>query len=148
MNIRILTPLAVALTLFLASPADAGLFTKTFKFKPDTTLEVGADIDGGVRLDTVRFKFPATTEGGKLTRAAGLVKADVAVSNLGTSARTIGVAIALLDDDGRLLAVGSGGTKLFPLRKERQIVYTLVFDGVNSEATKATVFKISLEPKP
>lgn len=145
---RFPTPLALALILGMASPADAGLFTKTFKFKPDTTLEVGADLEGGVRLDTIRFRLPATGEGGKVTRVGGVVKAEVAVSNVGASAKTIGIAIALLDDEGRLLAVGSGGTKLFPLRKERQMVYTLVFDGVNNEAANATVFKISVEPKP
>jgi hypothetical protein len=46
-----------------------------------------------------------------------------------------------------LVGVASGGTKLFPLRGERQMVYSLDFSGVNGELSTGTVFHIGIEPK-
>ena len=44
--------------------------------------------------------------------------------------------------------MASGGNKLTPIKPERQRTFTLVFDGVNAVAHKATAFQISLLPKP
>ena len=140
------TGLVVTMALvFWASDARAELFSKAYSFKPDTTLQVGADMQGGLRLDSVEFVVP------KSDAQAGTFsgpKVKVSISNLGTAAAKIGIAIAITDDDGRLVAVASGGTKLFPLRADRQIVYTLSIENVNAELSKGTVFRISVEPTP
>jgi len=130
---------------FVASDARAELFSKAYTFKPDTTLEVGADMPGGLRLDSVQFVLKKNTnEGGTFNGP----KIKVSISNLGKTAAKIGVAVAITDADGRLVGVASGGTKLFPLRADRQIVYTLSIDGVREELSKGTVFRISVEPTP
>jgi hypothetical protein len=122
------------------------LFSKAYTFKPDTILQVGAEMPAGLRLDSVEFVLPKNdaTQDGTFTGP----KVKVAISNLGTSAAKIGVAIAVTDADGRLVGVASGGTKLFPLRAGRQIVYTLSIDGVRSELAQGTVFRLSVEPTP
>jgi len=136
--------MAVAL-VFVASDARAELFSKAYAFKPDTTLQVGADMPGGLRLDSVEFVLPKEgAQGGTFDGP----KVKVSISNLGTAAAKIGVAIAITDADGRLVGVASGGTKLFPLRADRQIVYTLSIDSVRAELAKGTVFRISVEPTP
>ena len=137
--------LAVAL-VFVASDARAELFSKAYAFKPDTTLQVGADMPGGLRLDSVEFVLPK----GDASQAGTFEgpKVKVSISNLGTAAAKIGVAIAVTDADGQLVGVASGGTKLFPLRAGRQIVYTLSVDSVRAELSKGTVFRISVEPMP
>jgi hypothetical protein len=136
--------LAVALVV-AASDARAELFSKAYSFKPDTTLQVDAEMPGGLRLDSVEFIFPkAGTDGGTFNGP----KVKISISNLGTVAAKVGVAIAITDADGRLVGVASGGTKLFPLRADRQIVYTLSIDGVRAELSKGTVFRISVEPIP
>ena len=136
--------MAVAL-VFVASDARAELFSKAYAFKPDTTLQVGADMPGGLRLDSVEFVLPKEgAQGGTFDGP----KVKVSISNLGNAAAKIGVAIAVTDDDGRLVAVASGGTKLFPLRADRQIVYTLSIENVRAELSKGTVFRISIEPTP
>lgn len=126
--------------------ARADLFSKAYAFKPDTVLEVGAEMPGGLRLDSVEFVLPkpGADQGGTF----GGPKVKVGISNLGTTAVKIGVAIAVTDADGRLVGVASGGTKLFPVRADRAIVYSLSITGVRSALAEGTVFRISVEPSP
>jgi hypothetical protein len=127
------------------SDARAELFSKAYTFKPNTVLQVGAEVPGGLRLDSVEFVLPK--EGTPVGTFNG-PKVKVSISNLGTAPAKVGVAIAVTDADGRLVAVASGGTKVFPLRTDRQIVYTLSIDNVRAELASGTVFRISIEPTP
>ncbi len=127
--------------------ASAALLSKTYQFKPETVLQVGEALEGGLRLDSVQFFLPSTS-GVPGMRTGGSVRADVSISNLGKERQMFGVAIALFDDQGRLLGAANGGPRIFPLRPDRQGTFRLVFDGVNGEAYKATQFKISIETKP
>jgi hypothetical protein len=128
------------------SDARAELFSKAYAFKPDTVLEVGTEIPGGLRLDSVEFVLPKPGEEQRGVFAGP--KVEVGISNLGSSAVKIGVAIAVTDGEGRLVGVASGGTKLFPVRADRAIVYTLSINGVRSAMAEGTVFRISVEPTP
>jgi hypothetical protein len=138
---------AVAWTLLLAlaTPAVA-LVSKRYRFQEGPLLELGASGAAGLRLDSVRFKVPATVDD-RITRAAGPFTARVYVSNTADRALRAGLAIALFDEEGRLLAVASGGSAMATIKPGRQKSFTLVFDGVNAEAHKATAFQISLEAK-
>ena len=138
----------IALTLaFVSASGDARaeLFSKAYAFKPDTTLQVGTETPGGLRLDEVEFVFPKEGKDGGTFNGP---KVKVSISNLGSASAKIGLSVAVTDVDGRLVAVASGGTKLFPLRAGRQIVYTLPIDGVRAELAKGTVFRISIESTP
>jgi hypothetical protein len=136
---------AVVLMLALAVPT-AALVSKRYRFQADTLLDLGVEAPAGLRLDSVRFKVPATTDD-RITRAAGPFTARVRVSNTADRALRAGVAIALFDDEGRMLGVASGGSAMSRIKPGRQRSFTLVFDGVNAEAHKATAFQISLEAK-
>lgn len=129
-----------------AGDARAELFSKAYTFKPDTILEVGVELPNGLRLDSVEFVLPkaGSREGGMFAGP----KVKVSISNLGTKQVKIGVAIAVTDGEGRLVGVASGGTKLFPVRADRAIVYTLPINGVRSELAQGSVFRISVEPTP
>ncbi len=118
-----------------ASQARAELFSKTYVFRANTRLEVGADFADGLRIESVTLHF----------RGTGPPVAEVVVSNLGQRPRRVGIALALLDGDNRLVAATNGGTKLFPRRPDRQINYRLAFDAVNGEAADATVFMLAVE---
>ena len=141
---RRLLVLACALTLALSARAET--FSKAYEFKPNTVLKVGADVGNGVRLDSVEFVM-STDDGSPGGLFAG-PKVKVTVSNLSDASRKIGLALAVADAENRLVAVASGGTKLFPLRAGRQIVYTLDIDGVMNELAHGTAFRISVEPRP
>jgi hypothetical protein len=139
---------AIGLVVFLASAsAPTALLSKRYEFKHGVILQMSATTPSGLRLDSVRFKMPAT-RGDRLTRTGGLLSARVAVSNTGDKSLKAGLAIALFDDEGRLLAVASGGNRLSGIKPDRQKTFSLVFEGVNAEAHKATAFQISLEAKP
>ena len=135
----------VAGLIVAATDVRAELFSKAYAFKLGTVLEMGAEMPGGLRLDSVEFVLP---EPGVKQGALGGPKVKVSISNLSTAAAKVAVSLAITDADGRLVAVASGGTKLFPLRADRQILYTLNVDGVRAELAAGTVFRISIEPMP
>lgn len=136
----------VLFALALGLPAHGELLSKRYQFKAGVVLEMSALNDSGLRLDTVMFEMPATVEG-RLTVASGLLRAQVVVSNVAAEACKVGLAIALYDDQDRLLAVASGGSKLAWIKPDRSRSYNLVFEGVFAEALRATTFQISLEEK-
>ena len=129
-----------------ALPAGAALFTKSYAFKPDTLLQVGTEAGGGLRLDTIQFLL--SKDDGSPSGLFSGPKVKVAISNLGTASARIDLAVAVLDDDGRLVGVASGGTQMFPLRPGRQMTYVLEFSRAESELSSGTSFKITIEPKP
>ena len=143
----VLTVVAAALLACAGAGAQAAILAKTFQFKPEVVLQVGESLEGGIRLDSVQFFLPSSA-GVPGMRTGGLVRAEVSISNLGKEKQMFGIAIAVFDDQGRLLGAANGGPRVFPLRPERQGTFQLVFDGVNGEAYKATQFKIAIETKP
>ena len=136
------------LLVFLAvlPPTQAELESKTYVFRRGVTLEVGSDLQEGLRLESVRFFAPQGL-GSRILRPSGTVKAEITMSNLGSEAQRVGIALALFDDQDRLLAVASGGSSLLALKPERQTKYSLVFEDVKLEAMDAATFKISVETK-
>ena len=135
----------VALSLAVTA-ARAENFSKTYEFKPNMALQVGSEVREGLRLDTIEFVIPKNDPAEASTFGGPKVK--VTVSNVGKTSQTIAVAIAVTDADGKLVGVASGGTKIFPLRAERQMTYTLDFGAVNSELANGKEFKFTIEPKP
>jgi len=145
---RGLVVVAVVLACVLSSaPSRAMMLSKEFAFKPHVELVIGAEVrDGqqGVRLDTVQFLFPDTT---KMVRFSNAIKVDVSLSNTGTEAQKVGVAIALYADDGALVGVASGGSKWMAIKPDRRSFYTLKFADVNSRISEATRFRVTLETR-
>jgi hypothetical protein len=124
----------------------AELLSKRYEFKDGVVLEIAVPMRSGLRLESVLFRMPPTVEG-RLTRAAGLLNANVVVENTSQAALKVGLAIALFDGEDRLLAVASGGSKLASIKPAHKKTFTLEFDGVFAEANRAKTFQISLEPK-
>ena len=137
----------LVIAALLAMPARAELLSKQYEFKGNVVLEVGVENDEGLRLDSVTFSVPLAVDG-KVRRTGGLVQAEVAISNTRAEALRAGVAIALFDEEGRLLGAANGGNKLGSIKPGRQKRFDLVFDGVNQEAHRAATFQITIETKP
>lgn len=131
--------------LILFAPAlGADLFSKSYSFKAGTRLEIGMELPGGVRIDAVRFVLPDPGQGQDMGSPA---KAEIEISNLSTKSSKIGIAVALLDGEQRLVAAANGGTKMFALRTDRQMTYTISFDNVYGETASATSFKLAVETR-
>lgn len=139
------TFLVLCAGLVLGSPLHAEFLSKTFVFKAGVALEIAADLGDGLRLDTVRFFVPEEYD--RETYGAAPY-AEVQVSNLGAKSRMFGVAIAILDESGKLLAAAHGGPKAFPLRTLRQGTYRVTFRKVNAAVASAARFSIALESAP
>ena len=143
-----LCALAVAAALVAAPPAQADTFSKKYRFVSDKTLEVGEAVGAGMRLDSVQFTFPPPPASGRILRLGGVPQAVVALSNLSQESVKIGVAVAVYDEEGRLLGVASGGSAIRGIHPYRQVGYSLKFDFVNGEMSKAATFQVSVETKP
>lgn len=137
---------ALTLSLLATPAAQADTFSKKYRFVLDKTLEMGETLGDGMRLDSVQFVMPATD--GKILRIGGVPEAVVAISNMSQESVKVGIAVAVFDEEGRLLGVASGGSAMRGIRALRQVGYSLKFDWVNGEMTKAATFQVSVETKP
>jgi hypothetical protein len=137
---------ALTLSLLATPAAQADTFSKKYRFVLDKTLETGETLGDGMRLDSVQFVMPATD--GKILRIGGVPEAVVAISNMSQESVKVGIAVAVFDEEGRLLGVASGGSAMRGIRALRQVGYSLKFDWVNGEMTKAATFQVSVETKP
>jgi hypothetical protein len=141
-------PIVLAACALLAmTSVEADTFSKKYRFVSDKTLEVGEAVGAGMRLDSVQFILPSPTEG-RILRIGGLPVAVVAISNLSQESVKVGIALAVYDEEGRLLGVASGGSAMRGVHPYRQVGYSLKFDFVNGEMTKAATFQVSVETKP
>jgi hypothetical protein len=147
---KVLAAVCVAACLAIAPPATAGDFvSKSYEFKPNRPLEVGYKLQGGVTFDAIEFKL--SEESGPDDSPRPLLdrpRVVVTISNLGTEAARIGIAVAVVDAEGRLVAAASGGTKMFPLRPQRQMAYNIAFEDVTARIQDAAAFRITIETKP
>ena len=144
MQRKIVLAAALGALVILAPAVRAGLLSKTYEFRSDVFLEIGAVTDDGLRLDNVRFQMPSATA----VRTAAEATATVTITNTSDSSKRVGMGIALYDDGGRMVGVVAGGTKLMPLKAGKQKIYKLIFEHVYVEAPRATTFQISVESKP
>jgi hypothetical protein len=120
------------------------LLSKTYEFRADVFLEIGAATADGLLLDSVRFQMPSATA----VRTAAEATATVTITNTTDASKRVGIGIALYDDAGRMVGVVAGGTKLMPLKAGKQKIYKLIFEHIYVEAPRATTFQISVESKP
>jgi hypothetical protein len=144
MRRTILLAMALGALMILTPATAAGLLSKTYEFKPDVFLEIGATTSDGLRLDNVRFQMPSATA----VRTAAEATVTVSITNTSDTSKRVGMGIALFDDSGRMVGVVAGGTKLMPLKAGKQKIYKLIFEHVYVEAPRATTFQISVEAKP
>jgi hypothetical protein len=94
---------------YLAAPLAAQQATKKFDYKPvDGIRTISLAIDQ-VRINQVVFK-PGKAVGGPLRRSDA--ECVIRIDNDGLTPVQAGVAVALFDEEGNLVAAGSGGTRV------------------------------------
>ena len=138
---------ALTLSLLATPAAQADTFSKKYRYVQDKTLEMGETLGDGMRLDSIQFAMPSPSDG-KILRIGGVPEAVVAISNMSQESVKVGIAVAVFDEEGRLLGVASGGSAMRGIRALRQVGYSLKFDYVNGEMAKAATFQVSVETKP
>ena len=140
--------LAVLLAGF-AAVLSAQVATQKYDWKPENGVQYVHVEANRIVLSQLRFDL-----GGKLSPLASSTAHAVAqVDNNGFIPAEVGVAIAIFDKDGNLVAAGSGGVKVGYLSKGERDTFTIKFPYVYRNLDKAATFIATLEtyekpPKP
>jgi len=123
------------------TPAGADTNSARYKFEGNKWLALDLAI-GDVRADTIRFEWPAT-----LMRVKTGYKANVNVVNGSSRQASIGIAVAIYDQESRLIGAGTAGTTLGTIDPGETTQFTVDFKDVTGRIEQADQFHIALETK-
>jgi len=131
-----------AVAVCLAAPLSAQQATKKFDYKPvDGIQTISLAIDQ-VKIRQIVFK-PGKAMGGPLRRSDA--ECVIRIDNDGQVPVQAGVAVALFDEEGNLVAAGSGGTRVGWLSAGERDTSAIRFPFVYRNMEKAKTFLVTLE---
>lgn len=135
-----------ALVAFLvAAPASADLVTKKFDWSPVGGVQRIADMQvNDIAIPQVAFDLGDTIAPIRRSSAKAVVRVD----NNSQIDQEVGVAVAVFDADGNLIAAGNGGNKVGELNKGDRQDFTVSFAYVYRNLKNARSFLVTLETKP
>ena len=137
--------LLFAVAVCLSAPLTAQQVTKRFDYKPvDGIQPINVAIDR-IKINQIVFKT-GREAGGPLRRSSA--ECVVRVDNDGLTPVAVGVAVAVLDEDGNLVAAGSGGTRVGWLSAGERDTSAIRFPFVYRNLDKAKTFMITMEVEP
>ncbi len=97
---------------------------------------------GDVHVESIKFEWPAT-----LLRVKTSYKATVKVANGSSAQVRVGIALALYDQDSKLVGAGTTGTTLGTIDPGDSAQFDVVFNHVTGRLEQASQFHIALEAK-
>jgi len=118
-------------------------FSKKFSYAWDVLIPLDVEVDG-LKLNTIFFNR-REIQSGLLKGADFGTRAQVEVTNTSDKTRIPNFAVAVFDDEERLLGVAIGGTKLLGVRPGTTESFDLNFSRVLQRLPKGTHFVLSLE---
>jgi hypothetical protein len=129
----------------LAGGLPAQQATRTFDYKPvDRIQEIALSVDQ-IRIN--RIAFHAGKEGKAPVRRSS-AECVVRIDNDGPTDVQVGVAVAIFDADGHILAAGSGGTRAAWLSAGDRDASTIRFPYVFRNLDRARTFTVTMEVEP
>ncbi len=136
--------LAALVALSVAVPASAQLVTKKFDWSPVNGVQK-VDIQvNDVVISQMKFDLGDTIAPIRVSSA----KASVRVDNNSEMDQEVGVAVAVFDGEGNLIAAGNGGNKVGELNHGEREEFTVRFSYVYRNLHSARSFLVTLETKP
>ena len=128
-----------------AAPASAPLSfaSGSFKFYWDTTIPMDLEADG-LKVSEIYFNLRKSRYSWLKDAEFG-TRAHVTVTNTSARPRIPGFAVAVLDADGKLLGVASGGTKVGTVAPGATEEFDLNFSQVKERLPKGVTFLFSME---
>jgi hypothetical protein len=134
-----------AAAVCLAAPLPAQQATKKFDYKPvDGIQTINLAIDQ-VKVSQIVFK-PGKAVGGPVRRSDA--ECVLRIDNDGPAAVQTGVAVALFDEAGNLVAAGSGGARAGWVSAGEHDTSAIRFPFVYRNMEKAKTFLVTLEVQP
>ena len=140
---RILRLACVLAVLAAAAFSSASADTNSARYKFEGNKWLALDLAvGDVRAETIRFDWPAT-----LMRMKTGYKATVKIANGSSQQVRVGIAIALIDKDLKLIGAGTVGTSLGTIDPGTSAQFTVDFKDVTARLEQADQFYIALETR-
>jgi hypothetical protein len=127
-----------------APPAPASplsFFSESFPFSWDRTIPLAVDLDG-LKVRSIFFNKRVV---GLLMGAEFGTRAQVEVTNTSKRPKVPGFAVAVIDKDGRLLGVASGGTKFGTVKPGETETFDLNFSQVKERLPLGDRFLLAIE---
>ena len=121
-------------------------YSESFPFQWDRMIPLTTNLDG-LKVTSIFFNKRAVKPGffSFLKDAEFGTRAQVEVTNTGKSPKIPGFAVAVLDKDGRLLGVASGGTKLGTVKPGDTETFDLNFTQVKERLESGNRFLLAIE---
>ena len=121
-------------------------FSASFPYQWDRLIPLTVDLDG-LKVTSIFFNKRKVEPGffNLLKGAEFGTRAQVEVTNTGKYPKVPGFAVAVVDRDGNLLGVASGGTKLGTVKPGDTETFDLNFTQVKERLSKGDHFLLSIE---
>jgi len=139
-----LVSFALVCALALAAPASAELVTKKIDWAPVGGIQKVDVQVNDVVVSQIRFDLGDTIAPIRRSSAKAVVRVD----NNSEIDQEVGVAIAIFDADGNLIAAGNGGNKVGELNHGDRDEFTVPFAYVYRNLKNARTILVTLETKP
>ena len=131
-----------------AAVADTSLsyFSESFAFAWDRVIPLSVNVDG-LKVTSIFFNRRMVQPGffNLLKGAEFGTRAQLEVTNTGKYPKVPGFAVAVLDKDGKLLGVASGGTKVGTVKPGETETFDLNFTQVKERLPKGDRFLLAIE---
>lgn len=126
--------------------ASLSYFSETFAFAWDRMIPLSVNVDG-LKVHSIFFNRRVVQPGffNILKGAEFGTRAQVEVTNTGKYPKIPGFAVAVLDRDGKLLGVASGGTKVGTIKPGETETFDLNFTQVKERLAKGDRFLLAIE---
>jgi hypothetical protein len=122
-----------------AVPAPGATNSARYRFEANKWLSLDLAVDE-VRTEVIKFEWPATLLGVKTG-----YKATIKVVNGSSHQAGIGLAVALYDQDSKMVGAGTTGTTLGTIDPGSSAEFTIDFNHVTQRLEKTSQFQIALE---
>lgn len=121
-------------------------FSESFLFAWDRVIPLTVQLDG-LRVSSIFFNKRMVKPGSVsiLKNAEFGTRAQVEVTNIGKTPKIPGFAVAVLDKDGRLLGVATGGTRVGTISPGETETFDLNFTQVKERLALGDKFLLSIE---
>jgi len=128
------------------SEASLSYYSETFPFAWDRMIPLSVNVDG-LKVSSIFFNRRVVRPGffNILKGAEFGTRAQVEVMNTGKYPKIPGFAVAVLDKDGKLLGVASGGTKVGTIKPGETETFDLNFTQVKERLAKGDRFLLAIE---
>ncbi|HEY3170928.1 MAG TPA: hypothetical protein VGK08_07975 [Thermoanaerobaculia bacterium] len=136
-------PLVIA-ALFFSQLLSAEIVTQKFNWSPVNGIQRLRFDWNDIAISEIRFDFGDTFKPFRVSSAKAVVRVD----NNSARDQEVGVALAIFDESGTMLAAGSGGIKMGDLDKGERDTFTVRFPYVYRNLKDAKYFFLTVETKP